>query len=58
MRALCRYCLTPVLLTAAVLAAGGSAPASATTAHQASSAVASQTCPFGTNWDDVLHACV
>jgi hypothetical protein len=59
MRALQRNLLVPLFAAAAIVAGGAathvmtSAPAT-----HARTAIAGPICPAGTNWDDILQACV
>lgn len=58
MRALWRYCLAPLILTAAVFFAGSPAHFAAVTAtHPSGVTLAVPICSNGTNWDDVVLAC-
>ncbi len=57
MRAIRRQILTPVIVAAAIFSAGSAVHLmTAQPAH--ASSVAGPICPAGTNWDDLLHACV
>ena len=61
MRALWRNCLAPLVVAIAVLFAGAPAHLAAVApAQQPSGAItlAYHFCPEGTNWDNVLQACV
>jgi hypothetical protein len=58
MRAISRYQLAPLLIMAAILGTGLSAHLSASAAPHSAVTVAGPYCPAGTNWDDILKACV
>jgi hypothetical protein len=59
MRAIGRLCLAHLVIGAAVILTGApSHPAAASAATQTLSAHTGSICPAGTNWDNVLHACV
>jgi len=59
MRALPRYFVAPLVLAAAALFAGAPVHfAAASVAHPSVHKVLPSDCPAGTNWDDILHACV
>lgn len=58
MRALRRSVLAFLFIAAASLSAGASAHLGAAPAAHRTVALAGPICPNGTNWDDILHACV
>lgn len=57
MRTPLRYILAPLLVAAATFSIAGTAHLAAAAAHPGIKAV-STACPFGTNWDVVIQACV
>jgi hypothetical protein len=59
MRALPRYFVAPLVLVAAALFVGAPTHfAAASVAHPGVHKVLPGDCPAGTNWDDILQACV
>jgi hypothetical protein len=58
MRAIGRYLLAPLFIAAVFGSAGVSAHTGAVSTAHSRVQLADPICPAGTNWDDVLQACV